>query len=475
MLIIEEPLQGSRPPAGRPACPQRQQSGARPNNKAMIPVNAEDSARQSTLHDFRQSTRAPTPGTGTTTTRLSTTTTRTTTTRSVASGFMPLRQDGQVTLDDLYRAYLDCRKKKRNKKGAKRFEPHALTSLADMVDEINGRYYKPKQSQCFIVKYPVPREVFCAAFRDRIVQHFIFNELNPVIERMLIRDTCSCRVGKGTDYAIERLARFVRRETDNYAHDAWCLSFDLSGFFMHINRQLLLADITDVIEHWYTGPYRDVLKYLVKIVILTDVTKGAVRLCPKKDWSLLAPGKTLFGNPNGLPIGNITSQLFANFYLNRLDHYAKSRHRSYVRYVDDGKIVDTDRKNLEQTLKTSKRILEALGQKFNDRKTVITRTRYGVLFLGVKVFPYYNGLGDKRIGRLYHGSASFSDTEDAYRSASSRRGMFIHYHGHRLSQRWYESFPEEIREVLKMDSSARFHLAGQKKEKGRLQTIRLYA
>ena len=388
---------------------------------------------------------------------------------------MSLHMDGQVTLDDLYQAYLDCRRRKRNKKGAKRFEPHALTSLAEIRDEINERRYIPKPSQCFIVKYPVPREVFCAAFRDRIVQHFIYNELNPVLEKMLIRDTCSCRLGKGTDYAIRRLATFVRRETDNYTHDAWCLSFDLSGFFMNINRHVLLADMLDVIENWYSGPYKDVLKYLVRIVILTDVTKDAVRLCPKKDWELLSPGKTLFGNPNGLPIGNITSQLFANFYLNRLDHYMKSRHESYVRYVDDGKVVDTDREKLEKTLEVSKVILEALGQRFNDRKTVITKTGYGVLFLGVKVFPYYNALGDKRIGRLYHGSAMFNEAEAAYRSASSRRGMFVRYRGWNLSHRWYDSFPEEIKENLKMDSDATFHLIGYKKEKGKLQTIRLYA
>lgn len=385
-----------------------------------------------------------------------------------------MREDQPVSFDDMFQAYIDCRKRKKRKKGAKRFEPYAVHNISVLVEEINARRYKVKPSECFIVKYPVPREVFCAAFRDRIVQHFVYNELNPVIEKLIIRDTCSCRVGKGTDYAIERCARFVRRETANYTMPCHFAKLDLSGFFMSIDRQKLLDDILCVIDNWYEGPYTSVLRYLVRIIIMTDVTVKAVRLSPKKDWDLLPPNKTLFGNDHGLPIGNITSQLFANFFLNRVDHYVKSRHRSYVRYVDDMIIVDTDKRKLAETMRGVSVILSAMGMRLNVKKSIISDVKYGIDFLGVKIYPHFTVLSKRRIGRLWYGLAGFKTPEQAFRSASSRKGMLNRYHGRRIAARWYDAFPDEWKDRLKMDSDATFHLIGEKPDKTKLHTISLY-
>ena len=385
-------------------------------------------------------------------------------------------KDIQVSLEDLYQAYVDCRRRKKSKKGAVSFEPYALHTLCCLRDEINERRYRLKPSQCLVVKYPVPREVFCASFRDRIVQHFVYNELNPIIERIIIRDTASCRRNKGTDYAIRRCTRFVRRETENYTTDAVFGKFDLSGFFMSIDRQRLLEKMLWVVDNLYTGPYKSVLKYLLPIIILTDVTVNAVRLSPKKDWDLIPANKTLFGNDRGLPIGNITSQLFANFYLNDLDHLIKSRHRSYERYVDDMVIVDRDSGRIERTKELSIELLEEMGMKMNLRKSIISDVRFGIMFLGVKIMPHYNILGKKRIGRLYYTTSRKKNVEEMYASCASRKGGFTRYHGRRIAARFYRNqVPDEWKDRLKMDSDATFHLVGgDVTDNTKLRNIRLY-
>ena len=353
-----------------------------------------------------------------------------------------------VEYEDMYRAYTDCRKRKKSTPGAKKFETYALYNIVQLTDEINRGKYKLMPSSCFVIEYPTQREVFCAAFRDRVVQHFVYNELNPVLEKLLIRDTASCRIGKGTDYAVQRVARFVRRETENYTGEAFFGKLDLSGYFMSIDRDLLFAKILHVVEHCYTGKYKDVLIYLIRIIILSDVTKNAQRICPISKWDTLPARKTLFNNPYGIAIGNITSQLFANFYLNSIDHFIKSRHPSYCRYVDDMIIVDKDKGRILETIRMLNLMLPGIHEKLNPRKSQVQNVKYGIPFLGITIKPYYNCLGRKRINRMYYTSSGITTPEDMFMSAASRKGMFERYKGYHVSRRWYAQWPAEIREAL---------------------------
>lgn len=353
-----------------------------------------------------------------------------------------------ICYEDMYNAYLDCRKRKKNKKDAKAFELNALYNISVLVDEINAGKYKLRPSSCFIIEYPTMREVFCSAFRDRIVQHFVYNELNPVIDKRLIHDTASCRVGKGTDRAIDRVERFVREATDNYTHDANYVKADLSGFFMSIDRQLLLEKVLVLIDEDYHGKYKNVLKYLVRIIITTDQTINARFLCDRSMWDKLPKRKSLFGNPYGLPIGNITSQMFVNFYMNDIDHYIKSRHKYYERYVDDIVIVDNDKNKLKETLDGIRKMLPNYNLKLNERKTRIGNVKYGIDFLGIKIKPYYSVIGKKRIGRIYYTTRQITDPVKMVQSANSRKGMFKRYHGYRIARRWYESIHERFEDIL---------------------------
>lgn len=349
--------------------------------------------------------------------------------------------DEYVTLDDLYSAYVDCRKHKSNKHGAKKFEVCAMYNLKQLIKEINGRRYTLRPAQCFIVKYPTTREVFCCDFRDRVVQHFVFNELNPIIEPLLIYDAANCRKGKGTDFAIQRASRFLRQSTDNYSIDSYILKMDLTGFFMRIDRDRIYDIIIDIIDKHYKGRYVNTLKYLVNIIIFTDITKNVRRLSPKSDWDNLPARKTLFNNPNGLPIGNICSQLFANVYLNELDHIIKSRERFYSRYVDDMLVVNTDIKSLIDTLSITNEYLPSINMKLNDKKTRIIPSKYGVLYLGIIIKPFYNTLSDTRINRMYYTGYLVDSEDKARKSAGSRKGMILRYHGKRVYIRWFNRLP----------------------------------
>lgn len=442
----------------------------------MIPVTLGNPRRQLNAPAPPRRTPPITLGIGITTIAIGTTTIRTTTIACVGLGLMCEQTESKVSLDDLYQAYIDCRKHKKNKRGAVSFEPYAIHTLCCLRDEINGRRYKPKPSTCFIIKIPTYREVFCASFRDRIVQHFVYRELNPIIDKMLIQDTCSSRIGKGTDYAIERCARFVRRETDNYKHSAYYGKFDLSGFFMSLNRNEVLAKMLNVLETRYTGRFKSTLEYLLRIIILSDCTENAIRICPASDWDYLPQRKTLFGNDKGLPIGNITSQMFANFFLNDLDHYIKGRHRSFVRFVDDMIIIDKDRERIEETKEQAGVLLSKIGIKLNPHKSIINETKYGIMFLGVKIFPHYVTLSGRKIRRMWLTSRRFKSAEKAFASCSSRKGMLNRYHGRHLSLRWYDSLQDDIKESVKMDSDAHFHLVGvPKKDKTKIRNISLWA
>lgn len=377
---------------------------------------------------------------------------------------MRQHNDDKVTLDEIYTAYLDFRKKKKNKRGTKSFEPMVLDELSDICNEINERRYVTGPSECFIIKYPVIREVFCALPRDRVVQHFIYNELNPVIEKLIIKDTASCRKNKGTDYAIKRVQRFVRRETNNYTdiENTYFCKMDISGFFMSIDRKRLLEKVLWVVDNKYQGKHKETLHYLLPIVILSDVTKGAIRLTSIKDWDLLPPNKTLFGNDRGLPIGNITSQLFANYYLNDIDHFIKSRYKSFERYVDDMIIVGKNKSKLIETKLIVNEKLKEYNMRLNLNKSIVSDVKYGINFLGIKIYPHYSILGKKRVNRLWYTTSLLRSIKKAYTSCASRKGMFIRYHGRRVARRWYNSLPSKWRKKLKMDSNAQFHLYDKK-------------
>ena len=298
-------------------------------------------------------------------------------------------------LNDLFQAYFDARKNKRNTINALAFEVHFEKNLFLLADEIVSRNYQPKPSTCFIVDKPVKREVFAADFRDRVVHHLVFNYISPVFEGRFINDCYSCRKGKGTHYGIQRIDHFIRSCSRNYAIDCYILKLDIKGYFMSINRNLLFRKIEK--ELLYCRERNnfdsDMVLYLLKMIIFNDPTDKCIVKGKESDWNGLPKGKSLFtAQPLcGLPIGNLTSQLFGNIYMNDFDHFIKKDCGIgyYGRYVDDFVLVHQKIEYLKYLVPAIKQYLhDKLMLELHPDKIYLQHYSKGVRYLGAVIKPH---------------------------------------------------------------------------------------
>lgn len=300
-------------------------------------------------------------------------------------------------VSDLFQAYFDARKNKRNTLNQLAFELELEKNLFLLYDEIANRCYVPRRSMAFIISRPVKREIFCADFRDRVIHHLLFNYLNPVLDVRFIDDCYSCRVGRGIHYGQRRLMRAMRACSENFTKEAWVLKLDIQGYFMEMNRQLLYEKLCRHMEkpspYWGNTDMK-LVDYLIRQVVFNNPVKGCMIRGNLKDWKGLPPSKSLFHSPEGcgLPIGNLTSQLFSNVYLHDFDTWMKYNRKLkyYGRYVDDFYVIHRDKNFLLQLIGEVRDYLrQELKLTLHPRKLYLQRVEKGVLYLGIVVKPYY--------------------------------------------------------------------------------------
>lgn len=297
-------------------------------------------------------------------------------------------------LTDLFKAYYDARQNKRNTPSQLRFEMDLETNLINLYHELKDRRYKPLPSVCFIVKDSVKREVFASHFRDRVVHHLYYNYVSQLFDHQFIYDSYSCRKGKGTLMGIERLQKHVRSVSRNYTHKAYILKMDIQGYFMSINREKLCALVHEMTTRVkMNSAIRSLVDYLTDIFTLKDPLQGAKFKGNLSEWEELPTSKCLSCSPTGvgLPIGDLTSQLFSNIFLNKLDWFVTTNlgFKYYGRYVDDFYILDENSSRLEAAVPKISTILASLGLKLHPRKTKIQSTSEAVQFLGAVIYPHY--------------------------------------------------------------------------------------
>lgn len=286
-------------------------------------------------------------------------------------------------------AYFDCRRHKRNTHSARAFELHLESNLEALYQDLLGGTYRPGRSICFVVTRPKPREVWAANFRDRVVHHLLYQKIGPRFERTFIADSCACIKERGTLYAAKRLEGKVRSITQNWSRRAWYLKCDLASFFVSIDKRILLRLLASRIdtdtELWWL--------MLASQILWHDPRAGAEVQSPPSKLALIPPHKSLWTQPAhlGLPIGNLSSQFFANVYLNELDQFAKHtlHAKHYIRYVDDFVLLDGS----VEWLNYAKAEIEAflpleLGVRLNPAKTVIQPIERGIDFVGQVVKPW---------------------------------------------------------------------------------------
>ena len=308
-------------------------------------------------------------------------------------------------LADLRQAFLDASRHKRRKPYVLAFERDLERNLQRLAHDLMSRGYHARPSTCFIISDPKRREVFAAQFRDRIVHHLYYNYTHEMLERTFIADSYSCIRGRGTHFGIRRLDRHIRQESLDWTEPCHVLKLDIRGYFTHIDRRRLLDITLDRLHRmgshrvsrkdgrrWNEVVDMEFVEYLTREIILLDPTEGCVMKGSAGDWDTLPRDKSLFhsGEDCGLPIGNLTSQLFSNVYLGVFDDYMKRRlHcRHYGRYVDDSFVVSADREWLAGVKTLARDFLyRELGLRLHEGKSRIVPASHGVEFLGAFVKP----------------------------------------------------------------------------------------
>ena len=288
--------------------------------------------------------------------------------------------------------------------------------LDELARSIIDGSYTMRPSICFAVTQPVLREVIAADFRDRIVHHYIFDYLNAHLERELIEDCYSCRVGKGTSYGVDRLEHHILSCSQNYTRECWALQLDISGYFMHIVRKKLYDMVLSLMDRiaqkrnekgvrFGDLPKHGLIRRLLATLILYEPLENTEIRDRNNLLPLLPRNKSLRYAPEGvgLPIGNLTSQMFSNLYMNCFDQWVK-RHlkvRHYGRYVDDSYYVAVDKEWLLSLVPQIDNFLQRhLGLHLNLDKTKLTEVKCGVSFLGVHLKPYRRYVKTQSLQRM---------------------------------------------------------------------------
>ena len=285
------------------------------------------------------------------------------------------------SFDNLHLAYLKARKAKRYRSCVLEFSRNLEENLLNIQSNLINLIYKPGPYKEFIIYDSKKRQIKAPEFSDRIVHHALLNIIEPIFDRGFIYDSYACRKNKGVHRAVKRLEYFLRslsvkswvqEEEYKTRPRIYCLKCDISKYFESINHEILFNLLKKKIADQ-------------KVLILF---KKIIDSIPSE---------------KGIPIGNLTSQFFANVYLNELDQFIKHclRCRYYLRYMDDFLILDFHKKKLHQTKEIIRGFLkDELKLELHPQKTNIFPTNKGIDFLGYVVFDHYKLLRKSTVKRF---------------------------------------------------------------------------
>ncbi len=339
---------------------------------------------------------------------------------------MIIPMPSEITVDQLFEAYYDCRRNKRTTRSALAFEVDLEANLMALLDELRSGAWTPAPATVFAITRPKPREVWAAAFRDRIVHHLVYRAIAPLFEPAFIADSCACIPGRGTLYGARRLRRHLLSATENWSKPAFVLKADIANFFGSIRHRDLFAMLGRRVKD-------PTILDLIGKLVFQDVRRDAIVRGEARHLARVPRHKSLFNAPpaTGLPIGNLSSQFFANVYLDGLDQMVKRRlgMRHYVRYVDDMVLVHPEPEVLLAAADAIREHLAGIGLALAEHKTFVAPAEKGVDFVGHVIRPHRSSGRAKthraaldRLADLPAGDrvASFNAYLGLYRHAGSR-------------------------------------------------------
>lgn len=310
--------------------------------------------------------------------------------------------DDIISLENLLLAWKEFLDGKRNRKDVQEFERNLMSNIFNLRNDLKNKTYKHSQYEAFKISDPKPRSIHKARVRDRLLHHAIYRILYPFFDTKFIHDSYSCRIGKGTHKAINRFRKFGSLASKNHTKTAWVLKGDIRKFFANIDHKILK-------------------NILSKTIFDTDVL-----------WLLSQIIDSFSSNPTGLaygvkglPLGNLTSQLLVNIYMNEFDQFIKRnlKVKYYVRYADDFVILNENKDCLEKLLlKIGSFLNESLKLSLHPDKVFIKTLVSGVDFLGWVHFPKHRILRTSTKRRMLKNLENNPKKE----SAMSYLGMLKH-------------------------------------------------
>jgi len=262
-----------------------------------------------------------------------------------------------ISIENLLLAWKEFLKGKRGRKDVQEFERNLMSNIISLNKDLLQKRYKHSDYVAFNVSDPKPRNIHKASVRDRLLHHALYRILYPFFERTFIADSYSCRLKKGTHRAIEKFKVFFSKVTLNHTRVGWVLKCDVKKFFASIDQDILIKIVESYI------PDKNIVWLISKVVSSFHSTKQGT----------------------GLPLGNLTSQLLVNIYMNKFDHWMKHRMKTkfYIRYADDFVIFSKDKDwLLELTPKIGYFLEDNLKLSLHPNKVYIKTLASGVDFLG---------------------------------------------------------------------------------------------
>jgi retron-type reverse transcriptase len=290
--------------------------------------------------------------------------------------------DDMISFRSLLQAAERAGRGKRLKPGAARFFFNLEHHLVRLHEELAAKTYRPGPYRTFTIYEGKKRQISAAPFRDRVVHHALTGPLEPIFDPSFVYDSYACRKGKGTHAAVDRCQRFARRY-------GYVLKADVRKYFPSIDHEILKERIARKIK----DPH--VLWLVGRIIDHSNPQDPVLAWFPGDD--LFTPTE----RRRGLPLGNQTSQFFANVYLDPLDHFVTDRlGLSYVRYVDDFLVFADDKPRLHQAKCEIEHFLEGLRLQIHRDKSVVFPCGQGIRFLGYRVFPTHRLLAQENVRRF---------------------------------------------------------------------------
>jgi len=311
--------------------------------------------------------------------------------------------DTIISVDNLLKAWCVFKRGKTKKLDVQEFERNLMFNLFNLHSELKNKIYRHGGYEHFVVRDPKRRDIHKASVRDRLVHHAIYLVLYSQFDKKFIYDSYSCRNGRGTHRALRRFETFARTVSKNYTGQCWVLKCDISKFFASIDQGILCRILKKNI------PDSDTIGLLKNVI--ASFNSGVT-------------GK-------GLPLGNLTSQLLVNIYMNEFDQYVKHilKQKHYIRYADDFVFMSSDRGQLEDIRQHCAEFLNTkLALAFHPNKVSISTLASGVDFLGWVHFPWHRVLRAVSRRRMFRNMATTINlraTSQSYLGLLSHGNAFI--------------------------------------------------